>query len=241
MLVVGTVHYIIPRRQLPTPSQSLSIIVYARRRRRRHHSPLARPFVPRRCVGLVEEDPPSKPICSMLRRRCIATTRPRRTVTRSGCRTRGGRALNNNQPIVLAALLLIAEWGGRLGWHAGSKLMRKPSPPFYVNMPSSVKRGGGRAMTTTLNRMTTGMPYCHLGGQSVQKEQTWKAGWGASTMSSPPARLDLWTWCRGQCRLGIGLNYCLVGYNWWCSAIPTQRQLIAGSSTSLAFNQAKRE
>jgi hypothetical protein len=35
-----------------------------------------------------------------------------RTVTRSGCRTRGGgRALNNNQPIVLAALLLIAEWG----------------------------------------------------------------------------------------------------------------------------------
>ena len=39
-------------------------------------------------VGLVEEE--EDPLRSMLRRRCIATTGPRRTATRSGCRARGG-------------------------------------------------------------------------------------------------------------------------------------------------------
>ena len=43
-------------------------------------APHMRPFVPCRCVGLVEKDPPSKPICSMLGQQCIATTRPRRTL-----------------------------------------------------------------------------------------------------------------------------------------------------------------
>ena len=138
-----------------------------------------------------------------------------------------GWALYNNQPIVLAALLLLdnsdnfnkeSKVGGATTTNAEREVDK---------WPTGTERGQGDDNDFESNdgRYATLPPL----GQSVQKEQTWKVGWGASTMLSPPARLDLRTGCRGQRRLRIGLGYCLVGYNWWCSysnTAPTHSRVI---------------
>jgi len=100
------------------------------------------------------------------------------------------RALNNNQPIVLAAMLFldnedIFDEEGKVG-SATISTAERGMKIGLTSEPTGARRGQG-------DDDDGGYATLPPPEQIVQKDQTWKARWGASTMSSPRAHLTRYT------------------------------------------------